>query len=136
MPRCLWNMLFPDLNRKLIALGHVLKEKFCAVLNVLKMNNFVLDKLDMTITKDMNMIEIFMIMAIVLNQIFAFIKSISALYFVERRKFFAQDHTNTMKDMIMLKTMKDMDMTMEIMITKTMKDMTTTGMNTIMIMIT
>ena len=58
---------------------------------------------------------------------------ISALYFVERRKFFAQDHTNIMKDMIMLKTMKDMDMTMEIMITKTMKDMTTTGMNTIMI---
>ena len=58
---------------------------------------------------------------------------ISALYFVERRKFFAQDHTNTMKDMIMLKTMKDMDMTTEIMITKTMKDMTT---NTIMIMTT
>merc|ERR1739846_73790 len=83
--------------------------------------------------KDMNMIEIFMIMEIVLNQIFAFIKIISVLYFVERRKFFAQDHTNTMKDMIMLKTMKDMDMTMEIMITKTMKDMTTTGMNTIMI---
>merc|ERR1712038_668367 len=144
----------PDLNRKLIVLGHVLKEKFCAVmdlvcqhimnmdvtiialLNVLKMNNFVLDKLDMTITKDMNMIEIFMIMEIVLNQIFAFIKIISAQYFVERRKFFAQDHTNTMKDMIMLKTMKDMDMTMEIMTTKTMKDMTTTGMNTIMIMIT
>merc|ERR1712076_217431 len=98
-----------------------------ALLNVLKMNNFVLDKLDMIITKDMNMIEI------VLNQIFAFIKIISVLYFVERRKFFAQDHTNTMKDMIMLKTMKDMDMTMEIMITKTMKDMTTTGMNTIMI---
>merc|ERR1712141_749928 len=87
------------------------------------MNNFVLDKLDMTIMKDMNMIEIFMIMAIVLNQIFAFIKIISALYFVERRKFFAQDHMNTMKDMIMLKTMKDMDMTMKgmntIMITKT-----------------
>merc|ERR1712226_1307495 len=98
-----------------------------------KMSNFVLDKLDMTIMKDMNTIEIFMIMAIVLNQIFAFIKIISALYFVERRKFFAQDHMNTMKDMIMLKTMKDMDMTMEIMITKTIKDMTMKGMNTIMI---
>ena len=61
---------------------------------------------------------------------------ISALYFVERRKFFAQDHMNTMKDMIMLKTMKDMDMTMEIMITKTIKDMTMKGMNTIMIMTT
>merc|ERR1711953_1238114 len=73
----------------------------------------------MTIMKDMNTIEIFMIMEIVLNQIFAFIKIISALYFAERRKFFAQDHMNTMKDMIMLKTMKDMDMTMEIMITKT-----------------
>merc|ERR1711993_69653 len=86
----------------------------------------------------MNMIEIFMIMEIVLNQIFAFIKIISALYFVERRKFFAQDHTNTMKDMIMLKTMKDMDMTTEIMITKTMKDMTMTGMtmNTTMTTIT
>merc|ERR1712038_1094242 len=95
-----------------------------ALLNVLKKNNFVLDKLDMTIMKDMNTIEIFMIMAIVLNQIFAFIKIISALYFVERRKFFAQDHTNIMKDMIMLKTMKDMDIITEIMITKTMKDMT------------
>merc|ERR1712226_383396 len=83
-----------------------------------KMSNFVLDKLDMTIMKDMNTIEIFMIMAIVLNQIFAFIKIISALYFVERRKFFAQDHMNTMKDMIMLKTIKDMAMK---------------GMNTIMI---
>merc|ERR1712110_568466 len=66
---------------------------------------------------------------IVLNQIFAFIKIISALYFVERRKFFVQDHTNITKDMIMLKTMKDMDMITEIMITKTMKDMTMTGMN-------
>merc|ERR1712110_799908 len=62
---------------------------------------------------------------------------ISALYFVERRKFFAQDRTNTMKDMIMLKTMKDMDMTTEIMITKTMKDMTMiTTMTTITIMTT
>merc|ERR1739848_593763 len=86
--------------------------------------------------KDMNMIEIFMIMAIVLNQIFAFIKIISALYFVERRKFFVQDHTNTMKDMIMLKTIKDMDMITEIMITKTMKDMTMIGMTTTMMNMT
>merc|ERR1712156_919796 len=109
-----------------------------ALLNVLKKNNFVLDKLDMTIMKDMNTIEIFMIMAIVLNQIFAFIKIISALYFVERRKFFAQDHTNIMKDMIMLKTMKDMDIITEIMITKTMKDMTMkdTNMTTTTIMTT
>ena len=86
------------------ALGHVLKEKFCAVmdlvcqhmmnmdvtiivlLNVLKMNNFVLDKLDMTIMKDMNMIEIFMIMEIVLNQIFAFIKIVRIFFFKNRRE--------------------------------------------------
>ena len=81
----------------------MLKERFCAVmdlvcqhmmnmdvtiialLNVPKMNNFVLDKLDMTITKDMNMIEIFMIMEIVLNQIFAFIKIVRIFFFKNRR---------------------------------------------------
>ena len=58
---------------------------------------------------------------------------IFALYFVERMKFFVQDHTNIMKGMIMMKTMKDT--TMMISNDMAMKDITTQDITTKLVQI-
>ena len=64
---------------------------------------------------------------------------IFALYFVERMKFFVQDHTNIMKGMIMMKTMKDTTMkdmtTMMILNDMAMKDITTQDITTKLVQI-
>ena len=98
IPRWLWNTLFLDSNRKLIvniyplftfstvcllfiytkALGHVMKERFCAAMDLVC--QLMIMKLDVTIIAMLNVPKkntfVLEKLEIVLNQIFAFIKKV------------------------------------------------------------